>query len=265
MKNYGSISKLSATLNNPILYKFYIGESSFDLNDLIGKTIKIDFSGEINCIECGAKINKTFMQGFCYPCFIKSPRTSECIFKPHLCRAHEGEARDMEWSEQYCLSEQFVYLSLTSNLKVGVTRHTQIPTRWIDQGAHHAIKFAKVPNRYLAGMIELEVSNHISDRTQWRKMLKGDYEAINLVNKKNELTELLPNKYHKYLIKNNDITDLFYPQLEKLDTIKSINIDKTPNISGTLTGIKGQYLVIDNLYVLNVRKYTGYSFQIEII
>ena len=108
MKNYGSISKLSAMLNNPILYKFNIGDVSFDLNNCIGKTIKIDFLGKINCIECGAKINKTFMQGFCYPCFIKSPRTSECIFKPHLCRAHEGEARDMEWSEKYCLSEQFV-------------------------------------------------------------------------------------------------------------------------------------------------------------
>jgi len=265
MKNYGSISKLSAELNNPILYKFNIGDSSFDLNNFIGKTIKIDFSGEINCIECGVKINKTFMQGFCYPCFIKSPRTSECIFKPHLCRAHEGEARDMEWSKKYCLSEQFVYLSLTSNLKVGVTRHTQIPTRWIDQGAHHAIKFAKVPNRYLAGMIELEVSNHISDRTQWRKMLQGNYESIDLIHKKNEIAELLPNKYHQYLLSDNDVTDLIYPQLEQLDKIKSINVEKTPNISGTLTGIKGQYLVIDNLYVLNVRKYTGYSFQIEII
>ena len=265
MKNYGSISKLSAKLNNPISYKFNIGDVSFDLNNCIGKTIKIDFLGEINCIECGIKINKTFMQGFCYPCFIKSPRTSECIFKPHLCRAHEGEARDMEWSEKYCLSEQFVYLSLTSNLKVGVTRHTQIPTRWIDQGAHHAIKFAKVPNRYLAGMIEIEVSKYISDRTQWRKMLQGNYDSIDLSDKKNGMAELLSDKYHKYLLSDNDVIDLVYPQLEQLDKIKSINIEKNPNIIGTLTGIKGQYLIIDNLYVLNVRKYTGYSFQVEII
>ena len=171
----------------------------------------------------------------------------------------------MEWSEKYCLSEQFVYLSLTSNLKVGVTRHTQIPTRWIDQGAHQAIKFAKVPNRYLAGMIEIEVSKYMSDRTQWRKMLQGNYDSIDLSDKKNGIAELLSDKYHKYLLSDNDVIDLVYPQLEQLDKIKSINIEKNPNIIGTLTGIKGQYLIIDNLYVLNVRKYTGYSFQVEII
>ena len=264
MKNYGQISKLSAVLKSPILYKFNIGDTSFDLNNHIGDNIKINFSGEIHCIECGKKINKTFMQGFCYPCFILSPKTSDCIFKPHLCRAHEGESRDMKWSEIYCLSNQYVYLSLTSNLKVGVTRFNQIPTRWIDQGAHHAIKFAKVPNRYLAGMIEVEISKYISDRTQWRKMLQGDYEKLNLATKKNELVKILPEKYHQYIHSDNSITDLKYPQIKQLDKIKSINIEKTPNVNGILTGIKGQYLIIDNLYVLNVRKYTGYTFQVEV-
>ena len=173
MEYSGHISKLSSSIDSPILYKFNIGDKAINLYQYLGKNIKIDFDGLINCILCGNKIKKTFMQGFCYPCFIDSPRASECIFKPHLCRAHEGVARDMEWSKKNCLTEQYVYLSLTSNLKVGVTRADQIPTRWIDQGAHHAIKFAKVPNRYLAGMIEVEISKHISDRTQWRKMLQG--------------------------------------------------------------------------------------------
>tara|TARA_Y100000994_G_C15697339_1_gene443811 strand:+ start:1396 stop:2199 length:804 start_codon:yes stop_codon:yes gene_type:complete len=265
IKKIGSISKLSSEFKNPILYKFNIGEDSFDLNNLIEKKIKIKFLEKINCIECGAKIKKTFMQGFCYPCFMKSPRTSECIFKPHLCKAHLGESKDMKWSQKYCLSDQYVYLSITSNLKVGVTRHTQIPDRWIDQGAHHAIKFAKVPNRYLAGMIEVEISKHISDRTQWRKMLQGNYEQIDLVNKKKELAKLLSIEYQEYMVKDNTIYDLYYPQLKKLEKIKSINIEKTPSMEGVLTGIKGQYLVIDNLYVLNIRKYTGYTFEIEII
>ena len=265
MKKIGSISKLTSEFKNPILYKFNIGNQSFDLNNYIGKNIKIKFLDKINCIECGNKIKKTFMQGFCYPCFIKSPKTSECIFKPHLCRAHLGESKDMEWSKKYCLSDQYVYLSITSNLKVGVTRYTQIPNRWIDQGAHHAIKLAKVPNRYLAGMIEIELSKYISDRTQWRKMLQGNYEQIDLINKKKELAKLLSSEYQKYIITDNTIQNLFYPQLNQLEKIKSINIEKTPLIDGEITGIKGQYIIIDNLYVLNVRKYTGYSFEIEII
>ncbi len=265
MKKIGSISKLTCEFKNPILYKFNIGNQSFDLNNYIGKNIKIKFLDKINCIECGNKIKKTFMQGFCYPCFIKSPKTSECIFKPHLCRAHLGESKDMEWSKKYCLSDQYVYLSITSNLKVGVTRYTQIPNRWIDQGAHHAIKLAKVPNRYLAGMIEIELSKYISDRTQWRKMLQGNYEQIDLLNKKKELAKLLSSEYQKYIITDNTIQNLFYPQLNQLEKIKSINIEKTPLIDGKITGIKGQYIIIDNLYVLNVRKYTGYSFEIEII
>jgi len=265
MKKIGPISKLTCELKNPILYKFNIGNQSFDLNNYIGKNIKIKFLDKINCIECGNKIKKTFMQGFCYPCFIKSPKTSECIFKPHLCRAHLGESKDMEWSKKYCLSDQYVYLSITSNLKVGVTRYTQIPNRWIDQGAHHAIKLAKVPNRYLAGMIEIQLSKYISDRTQWRKMLQGNYEQIDLLNKKKELAKLLSSEYQKYISTNNTIQNLFYPQLNQLEKIKSINIEKTPLIDGEITGIKGQYIIIDNLYVLNVRKYTGYSFEIEII
>ena len=264
MKKIGSISKLTSEFKNPILYKFNIGNQSFDLNNYIGKNIKIKFLDKINCIECGNKIKKTFMQGFCYPCFIKSPKTSECIFKPHLCRAHLGESKDMEWSKKYCLSDQYVYLSITSNLKVGVTRYTQIPNRWIDQGAHHAIKLAKVPNRYLAGMIEIELSKYISDRTQWRKMLQGNYDQIDLLNKKKELAKLLSSEYQKYIITDNTIQNLFYPQLNQLEKIKSINIEKTPLIDGEITGIKGQYIIIDNLYVLNVRKYTGYSFEIEI-
>ena len=259
MKNYGSISKLSATLNNPILYKFNIGDSSFDLNNFIGKTIKIDFNGEINCIECGSKIIKTFMQGFCYPCFIKSPRTSECIFKPHLCRAHDGKARDMEWSKQYCLSEQFVYLSLTSNLKVGVTRENHIPSRWIDQGAHFAIKFAKAPNRYLAGMIEIELSKYISDRTKWHQMIQGKYDMIDLIDKKNELINSLPKDYQQYVISENNLVELQYPLNASPEKIKSFNLDKNPELYGELTGIKGQYLIIDNEIVLNIRKYTGYN------
>ena len=241
-KYYGQISKLITELTNPISYKLPIGNNTIDMNGLINTNINLSFDGEIRCIACDNKIKKTFMQGYCYPCFISSPQTSECILKPELCRAHEGEARDMEWSEKYCLTDQYIYLALTSNLKVGVTRHTQIPTRWIDQGAHKTIVFAKTPNRYLAGMIEKEVSQHISDKTYWRRMLLGEYPNLNLVDEKNKLSKVVSSKYQQYITNDKNITELNYPVSIKPEKIKSLNFEKTPEITGKLLGIKGQYL-----------------------
>ena len=184
--------------------------------------------------------------------------TSECILRPHLCKAQEGISRDMKWSKKHCLQDHYVYLSLTSNIKVRVTRNTQISTRWIDQGAHYAIKFSKTPNRFLAGCIEVEISKYISDRTQWRKMLQGDFEKINLIDKKKELSEKLPIDLREYISNENKIVTINYPTYKNLLKIKSINLDKTPEVSGQLTGIKGQYLIIDNEFVFNDRKNTGY-------
>jgi len=262
MKYYGQISKLSSKLDDVISYTMNIGNEKIHLNKYLNSKIKLSFKNEIKCIECNKNINKTYMQGYCYPCFISSPNTSDCIFKPHLCRAHMGESRDMNWSKKNCLINQYVYLSLTSNLKVGVTKNSQIPTRWIDQGAHFAIKLAKTPNRYLAGIIESEISKHISDRTKWRQMLQGKYESIDLLKMKEKMKTLLPEKLLEYIVNDDIVTELNYPQTNTLEKIISINLGKTPEISGKLTGIKGQYIILDNLYVLNVRKYTGYFLEI---
>jgi hypothetical protein len=138
-----------------------------------------------------------------------------------------------------------------------------LPSRWIDQGAHYAIKFAETPNRYLAGMIELEISKYISDRTKWRQMIKGEYDFVNLIDKKIELSSLLSNEYSKYIVNHNDLVELHYPMKSNPVKISSINLDKTPNVKGIVTGIKGQYMILDNCNVLNVRKYTGYTLNIE--
>ena len=257
-KYHGQISKLITHLQSPISYILPIGESKIPLNNLLGKTLTLEFSGKIRCIECDVKIKKTFMQGYCYPCFITSPKTSECILRPELCRAHDGEARDMKWAEKHCLQDQYVYLSLTSNLKVGVTRYTQIPTRWIDQGAHKAIILAKTPNRYLAGMIEKELSQQISDRTYWRRMLLGEYPDLDLVHEKEKLIKILRSEYEQFITQDDQEVILDYPVTHTPQKIKSLNFDKTPIISGTLNGIKGQYLFLDDEYVLNIRKFTGY-------
>ena len=265
MSNFtGQISKLITQLSDPIEYFFPIGQESINLKNYFNCEFEIVFNGDIFCINCNKKINKTFMQGYCYPCFLQSPKTSECIFKPHLCRAHEGESRDMQWSEKNCLTTTYVYLSLTSNLKVGVTRSSHIPSRWIDQGAHQAIKLAKCPNRYTAGMIEVEISKHISDRTQWRKMIQGIYDNIDLLKEKNRLLNTLSESLKRYKSKNDDIINFKYPGKRTPEKIKSINMEKLKNFNGILTGIKGQYLIFNNEYVLNVRKYTGYVFNLKI-
>ena len=260
----GQISKLRTNFNNPIEYSLPIGDDIIPLNNLIGKQVTLNFNHEIRCIKCNAQIKKTFMQGYCYPCFISSPQTSECILKPELCKAHLGEARDMDWAKKYCLEDQYVYLSLTSNLKVGVTRHTQIPTRWIDQGAHKALVFAKTPNRYTAGILEKDLSQHISDRTYWRRMLMGEYPDIDLVTEKNKLKKIVNPSLQQYITTDNKETQLIYPKIQEPEKIKSLNFDKSSMFSGKLNGIKGQYLFLNTDSVINVRKFTGYNITIKI-
>ena len=149
----GNLSKMQTELHDVARYTLKLGGEPIDMNAKIGQTIKLSFSGEINCIACNRPTKKSFGQGFCYPCFRSAPEASECIIRPELCRAHEGEARDMAWAEKHCLVEQIVYLARSSAVKVGITRSTQMPTRWIDQGATDAIVFARVPNRYTAGLV----------------------------------------------------------------------------------------------------------------
>ena len=153
MRYNGTLLKMETKLVNPIEYELPSGDELIYMNPLIGKYIALKWLKEIYCVACGRKTNKSFAQGFCYPCFLNAPETSECIFRPELCRAQDGIARDMEWAENHCLQDHIVYLAISSGIKVGVTRSGQIPTRWIDQGAWQAIKLAKTPNRYTAGLI----------------------------------------------------------------------------------------------------------------
>ena len=225
----------------------------------------MEWSRIIHCDKCGNKTNKSFFQGFCYPCFVSAPESSECILKPELCQAHEGISRDMEWSKRHCLSNHYVYLSLTSGVKVGVTRHTQIPTRWIDQGAIKALQIAKTPNRYLAGAIEVKLKEFVSDRTSWQKMLKNDVDqTIDLYEYREKLKENLSSELKEYILDQEKEKILKYPADQYPEKIKSINFEKVSEYEGILTGIKGQYIYIDNQYVVNMRKYTGYYFNIYI-
>ena len=265
MRYNGTLLKMETKLEKPVEYELPIGDELVYMNNLIGKYIVFKWEKEIYCVACGRKTSKSFAQGFCYPCFLSAPETSECILRPELCQAHEGIARDMDWAENHCLQDHFVYLAISSGVKVGVTRSGQIPTRWIDQGAWQAIRLAQTPNRYTAGLIEVVLKQHISDRTQWQRMLKNQLiEGVDLKEKKKEMIAHLTPELQNYESEDNEITEITYPVTEYPEKVKSLSFDKLEEITGRLWGIKGQYLIFDDGTVLNMRKHTGYLVELEV-
>lgn len=262
MKIQGNLLKMRSILSNPVKYYLFSEKDELEVNTLIGSEISMRYLDKINCIKCGRKTSKSFAQGFCFPCFRSAPEAEECVLRPELCRAHEGIARDMEYAREHCLNDHYVYLAITSGLKVGVTRHTQIPTRWIDQGASAAIPIARTPNRYTAGLIEVSLKRHFADKTNWRTMLKGVEIDIDLKDAKDKVKSLLPPELSEYLLEESELIEIHYPVEKAPDKITSINLNKTPYFSGTLLGIKGQYLIFSDGSVFNIRTYAGYLVEL---
>lgn len=267
MKISGHLNKMVTTLTSPIEYQLPLDDELISLNAYIGKKIKLKYLDEIHCVECGRKTNKNYNQGFCFPCFKSLAKCDMCIMKPETCHYHEGTCREPKWGEEFCFQEHYVYLANSSGIKVGITRGTQIPTRWIDQGASEALPIYKVSNRLLSGKLETAIKEHVSDRTDWRKMLKGSPEPVNLSDKRDELIKLA-NKEIKAIEKEFGKSEielldekqisLNFPVEQYPEKVKSLNFDKTPEIEGVLQGIKGQYLILDT-GVLNIRKFGGYK------
>lgn len=246
---------------DPVRYFLKLGENEIYMNERIGKTFDLRFNGIIHCVACGRVTKKSFGQGFCYPCFINSPLNSECILKPELCLAHEGIGRDPQWEEKNHNQPHYVYLAQTSGIKVGVTRIDQIPTRWIDQGAWKAIKLARTPYRYLAGMIEIYLKKNIPDKTPWQRMLKNETDMnLDILMEKQKIFDWIDPEFQSFLLKEeNEVYTFDYPVIKYPAKVKSINLDVNPLIQSTLTGIRGQYLIFEDDQVINLRKYSGYE------
>lgn len=259
----GNLRKMQTELRDVVNYTLMLDGHPVDMNAKIGKTIKLSFDGTINCIACDRLTKKSFGQGFCYPCFRNAPESSECIIRPELCRAHEGEARDMAWAEKHCLVEQIVYLARSSAIKVGITRGSQTPTRWIDQGATDAIVFARVPNRYTAGLVEVAMKDHLTDRTNWQRMLKNEVIEADLVATKAALIDTLEPDLRQFVDNDDAVCSITYPVDRYPDKVKSVGFDKQADIEGCLAGIKGQYLIFDDNRVLNIRKHNGYRITVS--
>jgi hypothetical protein len=260
----GVLTKMQTEFGNPIQYYLVFEDNFLNVNQLLGKPMEINFVG-FQCLNCGKK-KKIFRQGFCYDCFYSSPAVGDWIMKPELSTAHLGiQDRDLAYEEKVQLQPHIVYLALSSEVKVGVTRKTQMPTRWIDQGASQAIAIVEVPNRYLAGITEVALKNHYADKTNWRKMLTNSFETIDLVAEGLKVEHLIPTEVQEYFYNQTiDLYEMQYPVLEYPTKVTSLSLDKTPNFQGKLMGIKGQYLLFEGGIVFNIRSSEGYIVKIDI-
>ncbi|WP_396635558.1 DUF2797 domain-containing protein [Maribacter sp. R77961] len=263
MQYQGVLRKMQTEIGTPIQY-YLIFESDFlNMNQVLNKEVKINFIKH-QCINCGND-RPIFRQGFCKSCFFEIPSAGDWIMRPELSTAHlDKEDRDLDYEKKVQLQPHIVYLANSSNVKVGVTRKTQVPTRWIDQGAHEAIEIVEVPNRYLAGITEVALKEHVGDKTNWRKMLTNTVVDENLIEWRNKLKQYIPEEAAAYFITNNSETHLDFPVLNYPEKVKSLNLDKTPNFTGVLKGIKGQYLIFEDSTVFNVRSNEGYYVGITV-
>jgi hypothetical protein len=260
----GVLKKMQTELGDPIQYYMVFDESFINVNQLLDKNVEINLLG-YQCLNCGKK-KKIFRQGFCYDCFYSSASVGDWIIRPELSKAHLGIAdRDLAYEEKAQLHPHIVYLALSSEVKVGVTRKTQMPTRWIDQGANEAIAIVEVPNRYLAGITEVALKSHYADKTNWRKMLTNSVEHVDLIAERLKLENLIPTEVKEYFfLQKNDLYQMKYPVIEYPKKVTSLSLDKTPQFKGKLKGIKGQYLIFDDGIVFNVRSSEGYVVRINI-
>jgi hypothetical protein len=263
----GVLKKMRASLGDVVDYRLPVGDEELPLNQFLGKSLSLEFTGNITCLHCGRPTKKSFSQGYCFPCMRSLAQCDMCIMKPETCHYHEGTCREPEWGEKNCFVPHYVYLSNTSGLKVGITRHTQIPTRWIDQGATQATTVFKVNTRQQSGFVEMAFKSLIADKTHWQALLKGNAEPRDMLAEAATLKAQLKDSVDSLLSRfgeenieslEGEQVEINYPVLEYPKKIKSHNFDKVPLVEGTLLGIKGQYLIFDT-GVINIRKFTSYE------
>ena len=263
MQYEGVLRKMQAEIGRPIQYYMLFDTDFLNVNQVLDKEIQIEFL-KFQCLNCGED-RPIFRQGFCRTCFFETPSAGDWIMRPELSTAHLGkEDRDLGYEKKVQLQPHIVYLANSSNIKVGVTRKSQVPTRWIDQGAHEAIEIVEVPNRYLAGITEVALKDHLGDKTNWRKMLTNNVDDEDLVEWRNKLKQYIPEEAKAYFLENNNETHMEFPVLKYPEKVKSLNLGKTPSYKCVLKGIKGQYLIFEDNTVFNVRGSEGYYISLGI-
>lgn len=263
MNYQGVLTKMQTENGSPIQYYLVFETDFLNMNQLLDKKVAINFL-RYQCLNCCLQ-KKIYRQGYCYDCFYLIPEAADWVISPEKSKAHLNiEERDLEFEKRVQLQPHVVYLANSSSVKVGVTRKSQVPTRWIDQGAHEAIEIVEVPNRYLAGITEVAIKAHVSDKTNWRTMLKNDIKDENLVEWRNKLKQFIPEEASEYYLENNGETNLQFPVLKYPEKPKPLNLEKNPFYEGILKGIKGQYLIFEDDTVFNIRGNEGYVVSITV-
>ncbi len=270
----GTLSKMVVSATQPVNYELPLSSQLLPLNPYLGQTIELQFSGEIYCVNCASRIKKSYQDGYCFPCMQRLARADLCIVKPERCHFHLGSCREPEWGQSYCMIPHCVYLANASGIKVGITRKSQVSTRWIDQGAIAALPFFEVTTRRISGLLEVAIAKHVADKTNWRKMLMGNNEPVNLMEYKAELISKLHDdvanirsQFGEESIKelhNAAVVEFSYPVLHYPQKITSLSFDKQPQIKSKLLGIKGQYLIFE-AGVINIRKHSGYKITLVVL
>ncbi|MFT6429333.1 MAG: hypothetical protein ACJAXR_001276 [Halopseudomonas sp.] len=272
IQGQGSINKLVGVHDSPVRYSLPIGDHLVPMNEWLGRTVRLESLGLIHCSHCGRRTKKSYSQGYCYPCMTKLARCDTCIMSPEKCHYHLGTCREPIWGEQFCMTDHIVYLANSSGLKVGITRSSQIPTRWIDQGASQALPILRVATRQQSGLVEDLLRAQVADKTNWRALLRGVPDPVDMLAARDRLLEgaqegilALQGRFGLQAIQPLDaeVVDISYPVLEYSAKPQSVNLDKQPVLEGTLLGIKGQYLLLDS-GVINIRKYTSYTLSVSV-
>lgn len=273
MKVSGFIEKMQVQHNadGSVDYHLPVGERLIHINPLIGKNLRLEHLGNIECLNCGKETRKSYSQGYCYVCMTKLAKCDTCIMSPEKCHYDKGTCREPSWAQKFCMTEHIVYIANSSGIKVGITRKNQIPTRWIDQGAIQALPIVRVANRKLSGLVEVVFKEFVADKTNWRKMLKNEVTPRDLLEEKSKLVQLAQTKLKELinihgadsicLIDDEKTREFEYPVTTYPSKISSFNLDKSPIVEGVLLGIKGQYLIFES-GVINLRKYTSYNIEL---
>ncbi|WP_232522355.1 DUF2797 domain-containing protein [Marinimicrobium alkaliphilum] len=270
----GALAKMKTALDaDTPSYAIPLGEQQVAMNELLGKQLRLRWLGDINCTHCGRATRKSFNQGYCYPCFTRLAQCDICIVSPEKCHFHLGTCREPEWGERFCMTDHIVYLANSSKPKVGITRLSQVPTRWIDQGAIQALPVFRVATRQQSGLVETAFKPFVADKTSWQAMLKGEPAPVDLLALREQLLEDtraavddIQSAHGLQAIQAIDDAPLYeirYPVLEYPTKVKAHNLEKTPEVEGQLLGIKGQYLILDT-GVINIRKYTAYQVELAV-
>ncbi|HYQ39820.1 MAG TPA: DUF2797 domain-containing protein [Pseudomonas sp.] len=268
----GALTKMAVRLDAPVQYALRLGDAELAVNPLLGKALRLEYLGAIHCSHCGRRTRKSYAQGYCYPCMTRLAQCDSCIVSPEKCHFEAGTCREPEWGERFCMTDHVVYLANSSGVKVGITRATQLPTRWLDQGACQALPILRVATRQQSGLVEDLLRSQVADKTNWRALLKGDAAPVDLPAVREQLfdtcrdgLETLQQRFGLQAIQplpDAEVVEMRYPVSVYPAKIASFDLDKNPVVEGTLQGIKGQYLIFDT-GVINIRKYTAYQLAVQ--